>query len=162
MVRPMTYPEMYMPEEEDYHPTAASWTGFADDIGATEATAIVERLGLAAGLMSAVQLRELGGAVRDVANDATAFAHRDRGIMVNVASIYEGARRDASETWVRATRTGRDPRRRRRLRELLPRRVRTAVRAGYPGADVGPLRARSRPRSTRRTCSTATQNIPPA
>ena len=34
MVRPMTYPEMYMPEEEDYHPAAASWTGFADDIGA--------------------------------------------------------------------------------------------------------------------------------
>src|SRR4029450_3881903 len=48
------------------------------------------RLGHATGLMSAVQLRELGGAVRDVPNDATAFAHRDRGIMVNVASIYEG------------------------------------------------------------------------
>ena len=106
MVRPMTYPEMYMPEDDSYHPVAASWTGFADDIGAAESAAIVDRLGVEAGMMRVVQLRELGGAVRRVPNDATAFAHRDRGIMVNVASLYEppGDDGEASRRWVRDTR----------------------------------------------------------
>ena len=40
--------------------------------------------------MRAAQLRVLGGAMARVDPDATAFAHRDRKIMVNVASFYEG------------------------------------------------------------------------
>jgi FAD/FMN-containing dehydrogenase len=104
MVRPMPYPEMFPPDPEDYHPTAASWTGFADSIGAKESQAIVERLDVPAGMLRVVQLRGLGGEMARVPNDATAFAHRDRRIMVNVASIYETeGDRAGSEAWVNDT-----------------------------------------------------------
>jgi len=40
-------------------------------------------------MMRAVQIRVLGGAMARVRDDATAFAHRDRRFMVNVAALYE-------------------------------------------------------------------------
>ena len=101
MVRPMTYPEMYMPAEEDSHPVAAFHNGFVDGFGADESEAIVERLLVPAGQMQAVQLRMLGGAIGRVPDDETAFAHRSRTIMVNVASMYESEDgRATSEAWV--------------------------------------------------------------
>ncbi len=39
--------------------------------------------------MAVTQLRVLGGAMARVPDEATAFAHRRRGIMVNVAAMYE-------------------------------------------------------------------------
>jgi hypothetical protein len=101
MVRPMTYPEMYMPDEEGYHPTAALHNGFMDELSHGHAEAILERLLVPAGQMRVVQLRALGGAVARVANDATAYAHRGRRIMVNVASMYDGdVGRPTSQAWV--------------------------------------------------------------
>jgi hypothetical protein len=48
-----------------------------------------------------VQLRVLGGAMARVAADATAYSHRDRRILVNVASFYEGpADKPRREDWV--------------------------------------------------------------
>jgi FAD/FMN-containing dehydrogenase len=42
--------------------------------------------------------------VSRVANDATAYAHRDRAIMVNIASFYEGDHDRAQRTaWVQDT-----------------------------------------------------------
>jgi FAD/FMN-containing dehydrogenase len=38
--------------------------------------------------MAVAQIRVMGGAVARVPEDATAYAHRDRPIMVNVASAY--------------------------------------------------------------------------
>ena len=40
--------------------------------------------------MRAVQIRPLGGAYARVSNDDTAYAHRDRRFMVNVAAFDEG------------------------------------------------------------------------
>ncbi len=40
-VRPMTYPEMYMPEPEDYRPTAASFNGFLDELTAEDVATIL-------------------------------------------------------------------------------------------------------------------------
>ena len=39
--------------------------------------------------MAVVQLRVLGGAMARVPAEATAFAHRDRRVMVNVAAMHE-------------------------------------------------------------------------
>ena len=51
--------------------------------------------------MRVAQLRVLGGAMARVSNDATAFAHRNRKLMINVASFYEGPDdRQRREMWV--------------------------------------------------------------
>jgi len=101
MVRPMTYPEIYPPDEEDYHPMAALRTMFVDVIDHDAVDRIIERLQSSTALMTVAQLRVLGGAMARVPNDATAFAHRGRRIMVNVAALYEHPeRRDEYEAWI--------------------------------------------------------------
>jgi FAD/FMN-containing dehydrogenase len=51
--------------------------------------------------MRVVQVRVLGGAVARVPADATAYAHRARRIMLNVAAFYDAAEhRRARQAWV--------------------------------------------------------------
>jgi FAD/FMN-containing dehydrogenase len=102
MVREMPYPEIYPPDDPEYRPLAAARTMFVDTIGEAEAELILERLRGSTAMMAACQLRPLGGAMARVPNDATAFAHRQSEIMVNVAAIY-GSLDEASvhEDWVR-------------------------------------------------------------
>ena len=102
MLRPMRYPEIFPPEDPDYHPVAASYTGFMQHVGLDEAATILERIEASDASLRAVQLRALGGAMARVPADATAFAHRDQPIMVNVAAfIDEPAQRPDREAWVR-------------------------------------------------------------
>jgi FAD/FMN-containing dehydrogenase len=101
MVRPMSYPEMYPPEEGDYHPTAAARTLFMHTIDRHVAETIIEYLRASDAMMRVAQLRVLGGAVARVSAEATAFAHRSSRIMVNVAAFYEGPEdRARREAWV--------------------------------------------------------------
>ena len=52
--------------------------------------------------MRVTQIRPLGGAISSVAVDATAFAHRHRRWMVNVAAFYlSDEDRGETEAWVR-------------------------------------------------------------
>jgi len=89
MVKPMRYPEIYLPEEEDYHPIGSARTMFVDTIDHNMAQTIVEYLQTSSAQMAAAQIRVLGGAMARVPADATAFAHRSSRIMVNVAALYE-------------------------------------------------------------------------
>src|SRR6476620_3197624 len=66
LVRPMTYPEIYPPEDHDYHPTAAARTLFIDRVDRDVADIIVSRLRSASASFCAVQLRPLGGAMARV------------------------------------------------------------------------------------------------
>jgi FAD/FMN-containing dehydrogenase len=101
MVRPMSYPEMYMPDEEEYHPVGAVRNMFVDELGDAHSEAILEALGSSTAMMSAVQIRVLGGAVSRVPADATAYAHRDRRMMINVAALFETPEQAArNEDWV--------------------------------------------------------------
>ena len=103
MLRPMPYPEMYPPDEEEYHPVAANHTGFVDTIGRAEAETILEHLESSTASLRVAQLRVLGGAMARVPVDATAFAHRTQRIMVNVAAFIDGEeRRPTTEAWVAA------------------------------------------------------------
>ena len=101
LVRPMPYPEIYPPEDDDYHPFAIAVTMFVDAIDRPVAETIVEHLQASDAAMRVAQLRVLGGAMARVPAKATAFAHRNSRIMVNVASFYEGAEdRDRRAAWV--------------------------------------------------------------
>ena len=88
LVRPMPYPELYPPEDPEFHPIASIRTMFLDGVDLRAAKAIVEHLQTATSPMAATQLRVLGGAVARVPADATAFAHRERRIIANVAAMY--------------------------------------------------------------------------
>ena len=101
LVGPMPYPQVYPPENPDYRPRSAARTMFVDRVDRPVAEEILVRLNASAAPMRAVQLRVLGGAMTRVPVDATAFAHRQSRIMVNLAAIYQDAA-DAPvhEAWV--------------------------------------------------------------
>lgn len=101
MVKTMKYPEIYAPEEGDYHPIAASRTMFMDYIDTSIAQTILDHISASSASMAVTQLRVLGGAMARVPVDATAFAHRKSKIMVNVAALYEQPDQKAThEAWV--------------------------------------------------------------
>ena len=101
MVKSMPYPEIYPPEEDDFHPTAVARTMFIDTIDRDVSQTILEHLRASDAPMRVAQIRVLGGAMARVSAEATAFAHRSSRIMVNVAAFYEGAEeRAAREAWV--------------------------------------------------------------
>lgn len=89
MIQPMPYAQMYPPDEEEYHPIGASRNLFMDEIDEEAARRMVAYLETSTALMAVVQIRVLGGAMARVPVDATAFAHRQRRIMVNVAALVE-------------------------------------------------------------------------
>jgi FAD/FMN-containing dehydrogenase len=89
LVHPMPYPQLYPPEEEDYHPTAVSHTMLVDAVDHHGAEAIVEHLQASTAPLSVAQLRVLGGAMARVPAEATAFAHRASRLMVNLAAVYQ-------------------------------------------------------------------------
>jgi FAD/FMN-containing dehydrogenase len=89
MVKPSRYPEMYPPDDENYHPLATSRTMFIDKVDRGVADTILEHLNASTAPMRVAQLRVLGGAMARVPVEATAFAHRRSRIMVNCAAICE-------------------------------------------------------------------------
>ncbi len=103
MVRPMPYPDIFLPEEEGYHPVAVGRTMFIDSIDHRAAQTIVDHLQASTAPIRVAQLRVLGGAVARVPAEATAFAHRRSPIMVNLAAVFERPDEAAvHEPWVAA------------------------------------------------------------
>jgi FAD/FMN-containing dehydrogenase len=101
LVRPIRYPEIYPPDDPDYHPTAMGRTMLIDRVDDQVAELMLDQLGASDASMRVAQLRVLGGAMARVPADATAFAHRTSRIMVNVASFYEGSDdKPIREAWV--------------------------------------------------------------
>src|SRR6266542_3847167 len=94
MLKPMPYPEIYPPEDPDYHPLAVGHNMFVDRIDRGVADTIVKYLEASDASMRVAQLRVLGGAMARVAADATAYAHRSNRIMVNLAAFYDGTDED--------------------------------------------------------------------
>jgi FAD/FMN-containing dehydrogenase len=89
-VHPIRYPEIYPPEDPDYHPAAITRTMFIDHVDRPVAALILDRLAASDAKMRAAQLRVLGGAIARVPAEATAYAHRSSKIMVNVAVFVDG------------------------------------------------------------------------
>jgi hypothetical protein len=162
MVKEMPYPEIYPPEDPDYRPLAVARTLFMDTFDRSDAEVIIDRLEKSDAPLRAAQLRVLGGAATRVPADATAYAHRDRRIMVNVASFYVGEDdRPVREAWVEELSAALSKGDDRGYVNFLADEGETRVRAAYPGTTWDRLRAlklRYDPDNLFRR----NQNIPPA
>jgi FAD/FMN-containing dehydrogenase len=101
MCKPGPYTAMYPPEDPNYRPTAVARTMFVDSIDATTAATIFDYLSKSNAAMRVAQLRVLGGAMARVPAGATAYAHRSKPMLVNVAAFYQGdADREMRRSWV--------------------------------------------------------------
>jgi FAD/FMN-containing dehydrogenase len=101
MLKPMPYPEIYGPEPEDYHPVSVGRNLFLADVTVDRAAHILDQIQASTAMMSVTQLRVMGGAIATVPDGDTAYGHRDRRIMANVAAVF-GSPDDAArhEEWV--------------------------------------------------------------
>jgi hypothetical protein len=162
MVRPMSYPEMFPHEEGDYHPTAAAHTMFVNRIDREQAEVILNCLQASDSPMRVAQLRVLGGAMARVPADATAYAHRNSRIMVNLAAFYNGpADRAKREAWVADFAADLNQGEAGAYVNFLGDESEARVRAAYPGATwerLAAIKARYDPTNLFRL----NQNIPPA
>jgi len=101
MVKPSPYTAMYPPEDPNYRPTAIARTLFVNSIDAAKAKMIFDYLSKSDATMRVAQLRALGGAFARVPSDATAYAHRSKPMLVNVAAFYgDAADREVRRSWV--------------------------------------------------------------
>jgi len=104
-VRPMAYAEMFPPEDESYRPTAVGETLFVDTVDGAVIDTILKQLNEIDAPLRVTQLRPLGGAMARVAAEATAYAHRGAGFMVNLAAFYTSPEdKVAKQGWVTAFR----------------------------------------------------------
>ncbi|MFD1718701.1 FAD-binding oxidoreductase [Georgenia deserti] len=79
-------------------------TGFADTVDASWSRRAVEAVTAAETPMAVVNLRPMGGAVARVPSEATAFAHRSRGVMTTVAALYpDPALSPVAQAWAATT-----------------------------------------------------------
>jgi hypothetical protein len=162
LLRPMTYPEIFAPEEGEYHPTAVARTMHVSrtDLGVAEQ--IVERLGSSDAPIRVAQLRVLGGAMARVPAEATAYAHRHSPIMANLAAFYETpAERSAREAWVSDFAAALDQGERGVYVNFLGQAGQMEVRAAYPGSTWDRLSAVKR-RYDPTNLFRVNHNIPPA
>lgn len=163
LIKPMAYPEIFIPEEEGYRPTAVARNLFADQVDRDAATLILDYLQASDAPMRVAQLRVLGGAVDRVPADATAYAHRGRPLMVNVAAFYDGPEdKPVREDWVTRFATALRP-----AGDLaayvnfVGDEGQSRVRDAYPGATWDRLAAVKR-RYDPTNLFRLNQNIPPA
>jgi FAD/FMN-containing dehydrogenase len=161
MVQPMRYPALY--EGPEPEASLASGTNFfADSLDSTGAETILEQLPQSAAMMKAVQLRVLGGALARVPADATAFAHRDRGLFVNVAAMYaDGDETEAHEAWVAGLAEGLGKNGAGGYVGFMGEEDEATIRAAYPGTTWDRLREVKR-RYDPGNLFRLNHNIPPA
>jgi FAD/FMN-containing dehydrogenase len=161
MTGPIAYPELY-PPEEDYHPTAVAKTMFADSFDEATAQIILDKLAASDASLRVAQLRVLGGAMARIPNEDTAFAHRDRKLMINVAAFYEGAEDlPRREEWVAELAEILSKGDERGYAGFLADEGQDRVRAAYPGETWDRLR-RVKAKYDPDNLFRLNQNIPPA
>jgi FAD/FMN-containing dehydrogenase len=160
-VKPMPYPQIYGPEDPDYHPTAVSQNLFVERIDAAAAERIMHYLTNSNASLRVAQIRVLGGAYARIPAEATAYAHRGEPIMVNVAAFYDGQADKAEKTaWVADFAKALKPSGKAYVNFVADEGP-ARVRAAYPGATWDRLRA-IKAKYDPHNFFRLNQNIPPA
>lgn len=161
MVQAMRYPELFPPDDEAYHPTAVGRTMFIDTVDRGVADTVVDYLQRSDASVRVAQIRVLGGAMARVPADATAFAHRDSRILVNVAAFYDGPEdRPVREAWVSAFAAALHQGNDGAYVNFLADEGEARIRAAYPGASwdrLAAIKARYDPTNF----FSLNQNVPP-
>jgi FAD/FMN-containing dehydrogenase len=161
-VRTMQFNEMFMAEGPEPLPRAAVRTFFSDSLDEAAAGELLGRLRTSTAQLPAVQIRVLGGAAARVQAEATAFAHRQRRLLVTVSAFYASPEEDSvhrawAEDGAAALRRGEDG----AYVNFLADEGRERVRAAYPGATwdrLAEVKRRYDPENVFRL----NQNVPPA
>ena len=162
LVQPMSYAEIFPPDPENYRPIAAVRTMFLDSFDEQDAETILEHLAASDAPMRATQLRVLGGAVSRVPSDATAYAHRERLIMANVAALYQQPEQAAQhEAWAEGLAAALQPEERGAYIGFLTKDTEADVRRAYPDRTWDRLAAVKR-RYDPGNLFRLNHNIPPA
>lgn len=88
LIEQIPYPNIY-PDDENYGGHfGADRSLFMDTIDIADAKLMLEQIKSSTADMAVVQIRPLGGATARVPRDATAYAHRGRDFMVQLAALY--------------------------------------------------------------------------
>lgn len=162
MLQPMRYPEMYPPEEEGYHPTAVGFNMHLKRIDPASARTILEFLEASDAPVRVAQLRALGGAMGRVPADATAYAHRNSPIMVNLAAFFSTPEEKAARlAWINAFATALDQGDPAVYSNFMGEEGIERLQAAYPGATWERLRRIKRQYDPDNLFH-LNQNIPPA
>ena len=161
-VRAMPYPEMFPAEAQPVPPRSVVRTVFADTLDEPAARDLLDRLRASTAQLAAAQIRVLGAAAARVPSEATAFAHRERRLMLNVAAVYATPEEDpVHRAWAddaaAALRQGEDA----AYVNFLGDEGAGRVRAAYPGATWDRLAAVKR-RYDAQNVFRLNQNVPPA
>lgn len=161
LVKPGPYVAMYPPEQPGYRPTAVARTMFVDSVDLERARTIYEFLSKSAAAMRVAQIRALGGAAARVPSDATAYAHRSKAMLMNVAAFYEGeADREKQRVWVDAFKSAIHPPDESGYVGFLTDDGQQRIHAAYPGATWDRL-ARVKSAYDPENLFRLNQNIPP-
>jgi FAD/FMN-containing dehydrogenase len=161
-VRPMPFTVMFEAEAPAAPPRAVVRTFFSDALDETAADELLDRLRTSTAQLAAAQIRVHGGAVARVPAEATAFAHRQRQLMVNVVAAYASPDEDdVHHAWAaeatHAIRRGEDGAYVNFLGDDRP----EGVRAAYPGTTWDRLREIKR-RYDPQNVFRLNQNVAPA
>jgi FAD/FMN-containing dehydrogenase len=161
-VRPLQFNEMFTAPAQDAPPRSVVRTFFSDTFDEADAAELLERLRASTAQLAAAQIRVLGGAVARVPADATAYAHRQRRLLLNVAAVYASPADDAAHAaWAAdaaaALRRGDDA----AYVNFLGDEGSARTRAAYPGTTwdrLAEVKRRYDPENVFRL----NQNVPPA
>jgi FAD/FMN-containing dehydrogenase len=161
-VRAMPFSEMFPAEAQPVPPRSVVRTFFTDALDEAAAGELLDRLRASTAQLPAAQIRVLGGAAARVPAGATAFAHRERRLMVNVAAVYASPDEDpVHHAWAddaaAALRQGKDG----AYVNFLGNEGEERVRAAYPGPTwnrLADVKRRYDPDNVFRL----NQNVPPA
>jgi FAD/FMN-containing dehydrogenase len=161
-IRAMPFPEMFPAEGQGAPPRAVMRTFFSDALDEAGAGELLDRLQSSKAQLPAAQIRVLGGAAGRVPAEETAFAHRQRRLMLNVAAVYASPEEDSiHESWAEdaatALRQGEDG----AYANFLGDEGRERVRAAYPGSTWERL-AEVKRRYDPENLFQLNQNVPPA